>query len=51
MREERGLHLTGRRYPGHGRSRPEYRYAGATGPPDDPPPKDERPSLLNQIPW
>jgi hypothetical protein len=38
MRELRGLHHTGKRYPGHGRKRAKYAYAGQprTGPPDDP---------------
>jgi hypothetical protein len=37
MREQRGLHHTGKRYPGHGRKRPKYAYAARppTGPPDD----------------
>jgi hypothetical protein len=43
MREQRGLHHTGKRYPGHGRKRPKYAYAGPprTGPPDDGPPAPE----------
>lgn len=37
MREERGLHLTGERYPGHGRRRPLYiRRSGSADPPDNP---------------
>jgi hypothetical protein len=38
MREDRSLHLTGERYPGFGRRRPEYARR-ATGPPSgtDPP--------------
>ena len=39
MREDRGLHHTGTRYPGHGRKRPKHTYKtpARTGPPDDPP--------------
>lgn len=51
MRQERNLHLTGRRYPGHGRRRPVYRDASASQRPGEPAPEDDRRSILNDIPF
>jgi hypothetical protein len=40
MREDGGLHLTGSRYPGHGRLRPAYDFTAAS----NAPPGDRRPT-------